>query len=157
MGQLCQIDMDGATSSIRKVRSFVDVTLTAWQLDALRERAVLLTSELATNAVLHARTRFQVAVLLDRELVVQVTDGSREMPVVEATPLDGDRGRGLRLVSELASRWGSRVDDDGKTVWFTLALASPPEGGVSGPDAQAGGPADTPVDAPADAPADVPS
>lgn len=49
MGQLCEIDMDGATSSIRKARSFVDVTLTAWKLDGLRERAVLLTSELASS------------------------------------------------------------------------------------------------------------
>ena len=124
MGQLCEIDMDGATSSIRKARSFVDVTLTAWHLDGLRERAVLLTSELATNAVLHARTPFRVSVLLDDDLTVEVTDGSSEMPHVEREPLDGDRGRGLLLVSELASSWGSRREKDGKTVWFSLRPAA---------------------------------
>lgn len=120
MGQLCQIDMDGATSSIRKARSFVDVTLTAWRLDGLRERAVLLTSELATNAVLHARTGFKLSVLFDEELTVEVTDGSPELPCVESNPLDGNRGRGLLLVSQLASRWGSRAEGRGKTVWFAL-------------------------------------
>ena len=125
MGQLCEIDMDGSTSSIRKARSFVDVTLTAWHLEALRERAVLLTSELATNAVLHARTPFRISVLLDQDLTVEVTDGSRDVPQVESAPPDGDRGRGLLLVSQLASRWGSRQELDGKTVWFALAQESP--------------------------------
>lgn len=120
MGQLCEIDMDGATSSIRKARSFVDVTLTAWKLDSLRERAVLLTSELATNAVLHARTPFRLSVALDEDLTVEVTDGSPELPLVESEPLDGDRGRGLLLVSELASSWGTRRETVGKTVWFSL-------------------------------------
>lgn len=122
MAQLCEIDMDGATSSIRKARSFVDATLASWRLDGLRERAVLLTSELATNAVLHAHTRFTLSVLLDEELTVEVTDGSEELPRVEPTPLDGVRGRGLLLVSQLASRWGTRSARGGKTVWFSLAL-----------------------------------
>lgn len=122
LAQLFEIEMDATTASIRKARSFVDVTLMAWDLDELRERAVLLTSELATNAVLHARTPFRVSVVLDGEVTIEVTDGSEELPRLEAVPVDGDRGRGLLLVSRLASRWGSRLEDGGKTVWFTLAV-----------------------------------
>lgn len=120
MAQLCEIEMDGTTTSIRKARAFVDATLSAWELDDLREAAVLMTSELATNAVLHARTRFRVAVVLDDDLTVEVTDGSDELPRLEPAPVDGDRGRGLMLVSQLSLRWGSRLEDGGKTVWFVL-------------------------------------
>lgn len=114
--------MEPTTSSIRKARSFVAATLAAWHLEALSDRAVLLTSELATNAVVHARTRFRLSVYLDDEVTIEVGDESGELPRVEAAPVDGDRGRGLLLVAELASKWGSRVEGRGKTVWFTLAL-----------------------------------
>ena len=122
MGQLCEIDMEASTASIRKARVFVDVTLSAWDLHGLREPAVLLTSELATNAVIHARTPFRVTVLLDDDLTVEVADGSDDMPNVEPVAIDGESGRGLLLVSRLADRWGSRRDGHGKTVWFSFTL-----------------------------------
>lgn len=122
MGQLCEIDMDASTSSIRKARVFVDVTLSAWDLHALREPAVLLTSELATNAVVHARTPFRVSVMLDDDLTIEVADGSEELPRLETVAVDGESGRGLLLVSRLADRWGSRQEDRGKTVWFSFEL-----------------------------------
>lgn len=125
MGQSCEIEMDGETASIRKARSFVSGTLSAWDLERLSEKAVLLTSELATNAVLHARTPFRLSVLFDEAVTIEVTDGSNELPRVEEADIDGDRGRGLLLVSRLASDWGSRVEPDGKTVWFSLDLDSP--------------------------------
>jgi anti-sigma regulatory factor (Ser/Thr protein kinase) len=120
LGQLCEIDLDGSAASIQQARAFVVGTLGAWHLESFRDRAVLLTSELATNAVVHARTPFRLSVHFDGELTVEVTDGSREQPRVEDAPVDGDRGRGLLLVSEIAARWGSRQEGEGKTVWFTL-------------------------------------
>lgn len=122
MGQLCEIELEGAPSSVRRARAFVDVTLRSWQLDELCEPAVLLTSELATNAVLHARTPFRVAVQLDPDSVsVEVTDGSPGSPAPVPAPPDTDRGRGLRLVSLLATDWGVRPAAPGKTVWFVMA------------------------------------
>ena len=114
--------MDASTASIRKARVFVDVTLSAWDLHGLREPAVLLTSELATNAVVHARTPFRVTVMLDDDLTVEVSDGSEVLPRLEPVPIDGESGRGLLLVSRLADRWGSRPEERGKTVWFAFAL-----------------------------------
>lgn len=122
MVQSCEIEMAGDTASIRKARSFVSGTLSAWDLESISERAVLLVSELATNAVLHARTPFRLSVMLDEVLTIEVTDGSDELPRVEEADLDGDRGRGLFLVSRLASAWGSRIEPEGKTVWFSLDL-----------------------------------
>ena len=121
--------MDASTASIRKARVFVDVTLSAWDLHGLREPAVLLTSELATNAVIHARTPFRVSVMLDEELTIEVADGSEELPRLEPVAIDGESGRGLLLVSRLADRWGSRQEERGKTVWFAFSLngAAPPE------------------------------
>lgn len=122
MGQLCEIDMDGNASSIPKSRSFVTATLEAWHLEYLADRAVLLVSELATNAVLHARTPFRISMILEDALTVEVSDQSEEIPRVEANRVDSEHGRGLRLVSQFASDWGWRPDGDGKTVWFSLEL-----------------------------------
>jgi anti-sigma regulatory factor (Ser/Thr protein kinase) len=122
VGQLCEIDMDGNASSIPKSRSFVTATLEAWGLQHLEERAVLLVSELATNAVLHAGTPFRISMILGDALIVEVTDQSEEMPRVEANRVDSEHGRGLRLVSQFASDWGWRPAGRGKTVWFSLAL-----------------------------------
>ena len=126
MGQLCEIELEGAPSSVRKARAFVDVTLTSWRLPDLREPAVLLTSELATNAVLHARTAFRVAVHLEGESVwVEVTDGSPGVPAPVPASADTDRGRGLGLVAKLASDWGVKPSAPGKTVWFALSRRGP--------------------------------
>ena len=122
LGQLCEIEMDGGAASVRRARAFVDVTLTAWGLDQLREVAVLMTSELVTNAVVHARTPVRLAVYLDSALTVEVADGSPEQPVPHQVVPDEDRGRGLALVAKLADSWGSRPEGSGKVVWFRLML-----------------------------------
>ena len=125
LAELCEIDMEGVAASVGRARTFVDVTLASWHLDNLRDRAALLTSELVTNAVIHARTRFSVAVLLDSSVTsvtVEVSDGSFEMPRSEGAEIDDDRGRGLALVGRLSSRWGCRPEAEGKTVWFALDI-----------------------------------
>lgn len=128
MGQLSQIELDGGPASVRKARAFVDATLAAWHLEELRDVAVLLTSELATNAVVHARTPFRLTVQLDGVVTVEVADGSPGVPKVEEAVVDDDRGRGLALVEKLASSWGSRTEGSGKTVWFVLELPDRPGG-----------------------------
>jgi anti-sigma regulatory factor (Ser/Thr protein kinase) len=84
--------------------------------------AALLTSELATNAVLHARSPFALgAGRTDLGVRVEVRDGDTTSPVMAAPP-DNPRigGWGLRIVDELASRWGVVKEPDGKRVWFEL-------------------------------------
>jgi sigma-B regulation protein RsbU (phosphoserine phosphatase) len=97
------------------------------------DTAVLLASELAENAVLHAGTEFEVGIELDGTqgdwvITVSVTDrgsGPLEGHLAEPRRRYGraaSHGRGLELVARLSSVWGTRHDADGRhTVWFTLA------------------------------------
>ena len=87
------------------------------------EVAVLLTSELVTNAVLHTRTPVQVGVLTaDDDVLVCVGDRLADSPPLVPRPPSGDRpgGRGLALVNQLADSWGTTAYSGGKTVWFVL-------------------------------------
>ncbi len=114
---------EAKSCNVALVRRFVSVTLASWGLKALEPLASLLTSELATNAVRHARTRFAVAIALDsRELRVQVIDGSKRLPREGKTTTLSSSGRGLMIVRAVASQYGVEVLNGGKSVWFTLSL-----------------------------------
>lgn len=87
----------------------------------LVDDAVLLTSELVSNAVLHGEPPLFLAVRADDDAVtVAVTDASAAEPAPPpvASQPDEARGRGLRIVDYLASAWGVERGDTGKTVWF---------------------------------------
>jgi anti-sigma regulatory factor (Ser/Thr protein kinase) len=88
------------------------------------ETVALLTSELASNAVLHARTPFTVEVRIDDHVLqVRVTDANPVLPNRKDYGTDAITGRGLRIVEGLADRWGVEPTGEGKVVWFELALA----------------------------------
>ena len=108
-------------------RRFVQHALARWQLDALVDVAVLLTSELVTNAVLHASPQpgpQDITVQIIRTvgmLRVEVHDHDPRPPApVEppAQPVEG--GMGLHLVDRLSSTWGIDATPDGKNVWFEI-------------------------------------
>ena len=77
-------------------------------------------SELATNAVMHARTAFDVAVHADRAVRIVVTDGSRAVPEMREPLPDALDGRGLHLVEGVCEDWGCDLIDGGKAVWVTM-------------------------------------
>jgi anti-sigma regulatory factor (Ser/Thr protein kinase) len=88
----------------------------------LRDAAVLVVSELVTNAVRHAGTDLEVEVaLIPGGVRVQVSDSGGGYPVArEADPQD-ERGRGLGIVDSVAARWGVEdVPAGGKRVWVDL-------------------------------------
>ena len=103
-----RIDLPPDRSSVQRARSFVRARLSAWGCDAVSDTAALLTSELATNVVLHAHTPY--AVVLTRTMCgarVDVLDESDEVPVLQAHDLAAPTGRGLAIVACLASQWGA--------------------------------------------------
>jgi anti-sigma regulatory factor (Ser/Thr protein kinase) len=119
-------EFEPTVDSIKLARHFVTAALGAWDLDDLDEVACLLTSELATNAVRHAGTGYRVAVaLVPPEVEIGVFDGSPILPVVRATEERRLGGHGLPIVKALAHRWGCRLAQGGKEVWFTVLIGGP--------------------------------
>jgi anti-sigma regulatory factor (Ser/Thr protein kinase) len=109
-------------ASVRAARRFVVDVLRAAGLGGLADDAGLVVSELAANAVLHARSPFDVAVhRLDAGARVSVRDASPSMPVLVAPSASAMSGRGLALVERLVARWGAGPSrGSGKSVWFEV-------------------------------------
>jgi anti-sigma regulatory factor (Ser/Thr protein kinase) len=82
---------------------------------------VLLTSELVTNVIVHARTPLRLDVCLEHaEVRVAVMDEIPQQPR-RRDPADARMtGRGINLVAMLALAWGVEPTPPGKTVWFLL-------------------------------------
>jgi hypothetical protein len=118
-----QADLDPVPASVGLARSLVRESMAGFDGDA-RDVALLLTSELVTNAILHARTPVQVGVLVDTgHLLICV--GDRMEASADLVPSGHSRtrpgGRGLALVADLSRTWGTQGYVGGKTVWFVLA------------------------------------
>ena len=110
-------------------RRFVEHALTRWQLGALSDVAVLLTSELVTNAIVHAQTEVVVTITRDdaRTITVAVSDSSCSAPRLQRHSDDAATGRGLGILDALASSWDVVSGTHGKTVTFTLRHPTVPE------------------------------
>ncbi|CAL9293595.1 MULTISPECIES: SpoIIE family protein phosphatase [Streptomyces] len=115
--------------SVASARSFVRDTLQGWGFADIVDDAVVLTSELVTNAVVHAGTSADVLCLRSDEGVrIEVADRypEREIPLqgaaVNMGSPDREGGRGLQLCAALAGRWGVEYTPTHKTVWFQLDL-----------------------------------
>ncbi|MGH2685138.1 MAG: ATP-binding protein [Actinomycetota bacterium] len=109
-------------ASAGAARRFVGSTLREWECDTLADSALLLVSELVTNAVLHARSALDVVLRLAADrLRVEVHDESPTQPTRKHYSIHAGTGRGLMLVEQLAQEWGvDQLGDNGKRVWFEL-------------------------------------
>jgi anti-sigma regulatory factor (Ser/Thr protein kinase) len=108
--------------SVTDARSLVERTIEGCPASVIAD-ALLLTSELVSNVVLHAATPFEVEVQVRDDLVrVVVRDGSTDPPVVHEPAADETGGRGLLLVHSLSTRWGYEATKQGKAVWFELEV-----------------------------------
>ncbi|MGH1554829.1 SpoIIE family protein phosphatase [Streptomyces sp. L7] len=109
--------------AVAEGRAFLSKALTSWDCREQADEALLLLSELLTNAVQHAQgpATLHVCRTAD-ELTVEVSDGSPHLPEPRRASEDEESGRGLNLVRILAASWGVRPTDEGKTTWFTLRL-----------------------------------
>ncbi|SEG03696.1 PAS domain S-box-containing protein [Actinacidiphila yanglinensis] len=121
--------------SVAVARAFVRDTLHGWGFADVVDDAVVLTSELVTNAVVHAGTAADVQCLrYDTAVRVEVADHypEREVPMQtrgrQFRETDNEGGRGLLLCAALASRWGVEYSGSGKHVWFQLDLPERPAG-----------------------------
>jgi anti-sigma regulatory factor (Ser/Thr protein kinase) len=128
-----------ALGHVREARAFAAGCVDSWDAVVPHDDLLVVTSELVTNAVVHARTPFTVAVAWNGDAVlIQVTDGSETLPEYGARTnahADHDQGhgggefgnpggRGLMLVDAMTLEWGSTRVIGGKTVWAVMAAES---------------------------------
>jgi anti-sigma regulatory factor (Ser/Thr protein kinase) len=125
---LGSLTIPGRPEHVREARAFVGKAL--GELHPSLDTAVLLTSELVTNAVMHSASRClggSVSVLImdsSGGLRIEVADEGSDLssPVVRGDVYASD-GHGLFLVQTLSDQWGYLRDGNGTTVWFWLAQA----------------------------------
>ena len=108
-----------------RVRQWMTARLREWAVpDPVIGAAILCTSELTTNALLHAGTPAEVRIDLSAErLLVSVADTGTRGSVTRAH-IDAlsSRGRGLGLIEELSDTWGTDPTVRGSTVWFEMLI-----------------------------------
>ncbi|MEU6194538.1 ATP-binding protein [Streptomyces sp. NPDC047061] len=109
--------------SVGEARQFVHAALLDWKMPELADTAELVVSELASNAVMHARrASFRVTVVRlddDRARVV-VIDHSCDLPQSVDARADEAHGRGLAIVEAVSAQWGTEPLNWGKKVWADL-------------------------------------
>lgn len=117
------LDLSPDPRSVSVARRFVGERLRdlGWLGDEDRVTLSLLTSELVTNGVLHARTPLRLGVAVGADVVmVSVGDGNRLTPEQQPYSESATGGRGMLLVREMADDWGVEHHRDGKTVWCAM-------------------------------------
>ncbi len=134
-----EISLAAVVTVIGYARAYVTSIVTAWGLECLRDDAVLLTSELVTNAVRAtcitgpaprwsdphhlALIRLRL-IVVDDSLIIEVWDREATPPVLPDTPDPEDEsGRGLLIVAGLSKQWNyDRPAEGGKWVWAELGI-----------------------------------
>jgi hypothetical protein len=105
----------------RRARVIVRAGLRYWGWPGLIESADVLVTELVTNALEHGLGDVGLRVYLtDTHLLIEVRDGSDQLPVLREAVPDDEDGRGLFLVAAIADDWG--VSADGMATWSSLPL-----------------------------------
>ena len=106
---------DAIPEAVREAREFVQTAIADRADPEAQSDLALALSELATNAVFHAHTPFEVVVETDGRIRIEVEDSSTDVPALKVPSDEG--GRGLLIVDQLCDRWGIHVVRDKKCVW----------------------------------------
>ncbi|MFE7170372.1 PAS domain S-box protein [Streptomyces sp. NPDC057616] len=116
-------ELPATASAVATGRTFVVDTLHTWGNAHKADDARLLVSEVLTNAVQHAAGPLVLHMRRTvNSLVIEISDLSPHLPHPRPAAEDDESGRGLLLVDSLASSWGVRPEERGKTTWFVLQL-----------------------------------
>ncbi len=128
-----RLELPGTAAAPSVARLFIRNLCEEWGATALCDVAELLSSELVTNAVVHAQSSVSLEAAFDEDgescrpghrgvLRIEVYDRSADS--IDLTPNEvthgAEGGRGLAIVARLACRWGVEPASQGKRVWFTL-------------------------------------
>lgn len=120
-------ELPRALTSVAEARAWLGKTLTGWDVpEDTIEDAVLLVSEVVTNALVHNAGTGVTAVTAawwHGHLRITVSDPDLQIPVPDL--VDDEHGRGLMIVSMLATRWGETKTLTGKVVWVEMTAEWP--------------------------------
>ncbi|MFC4786930.1 response regulator [Nocardioides sp. MAHUQ-72] len=118
-----EVHLPQALSTAAEARRFVKHAVTQWNLTPILDDALLVVSELATNAVTHAGSSCRIRLsLTDTSLRIDVTDAGEGTPEPQPSSSTAEHGRGLHLINALATAWGlEEVPGQGKVVWAELS------------------------------------
>jgi len=105
----------GSPEAVRQARVFLRTAIACRVDPESQSDLTLALSELASNAVCHARTPFEVVVEINGHVRIEVEDGSTDAPVPKAP--SGEGGWGLAIVDRLCDRWGVQIMREKKCVW----------------------------------------
>jgi len=121
-----RVPLNAGPAAAGEARKQVRAAIWAWDVRVDPDVAILLVSELVTNAIrLEADGAVMLAITCDRGVLrVDVHDTSRSLPVVVDAAGDAETGRGLMLVATLSDEWGFYRTPTGKAVYFTLISES---------------------------------
>ncbi len=117
------LDLPQALTSAAAARRFVRQTVADWGLTPLLDDALLVASELATNAVTHADSACRIRLsLTDASFRIDVIDAGAGTPEPQPSSYTEEHGRGLHLIAALTSAWGlEMIPGEGKVVWAEFA------------------------------------
>jgi anti-sigma regulatory factor (Ser/Thr protein kinase) len=131
-----RISLSAGPAAAAAARSQVRAAIYAWDVPVDPAAAVLLTSELVTNAIRHetGETIMLAITCACGQFRIDVHDTCCSVPMPVDGPADAETGRGLMLVSSLSTEWGYYRTPAGKAVYFTLAFETDPDksGDLSG-------------------------
>jgi signal transduction histidine kinase/DNA-binding NarL/FixJ family response regulator len=116
-------------SAIPVARAGIRRTLDAWSIPAsVIEDAVLIGSELVTNAIVHGQPPIEMRLRrTGSEVSLEVSDAASFYPRRRHPTPDEEHGRGLGIVEVLVRDWGTRITDSGKSVWCAIAIPPTPD------------------------------
>ncbi|MFF2039916.1 SpoIIE family protein phosphatase [Kitasatospora sp. NPDC058170] len=121
-GSTATWSLEADPAAVARVRETATARLRAWGLEDLVFTTELVLSELVTNAIRYAGGPVEVRLILAERLTCEVSDPSATQPRMRRARLTDEGGRGLYLVAQLSSRWGSRYTRRGKTIWAEQEL-----------------------------------
>ena len=118
------VDLPLSLTSVAAARRFVEARMKEWKVEHLLDDALMVSSELVTNAVTHARSSCRVRLSLNlARLRIDVLDAGAGTPEPQPPSQTEEHGRGLYIVDAVTSAWGLEdVPGEGKLVWAELAL-----------------------------------
>ena len=124
-GPRVETQLPNLVTAPASARAFLRSALQTWKLDGFGDVTELLTDELVSNAVRHVGAPMTIrAIWRPAALRIEVDDPSPEPPTLLAPNPFATSGRGIMFVDSLADRWGTRIGDAGKTVWFELDVVT---------------------------------